>query len=323
MADRDYTLEVFKPDCLTQSSGLPLINTTYVSNSLEATFIYNQTIVQSSNLWTANSTGGDVDFCLKLSLYTNSSNGILFNFIETIYNIQVELTTGFSTTADVVRTQAGDGGVGIIDVDENITAYQCNDTFHENPSPLALTQGDSLQICVETEDGSVFEVAKIKDTTISQNGTKSFDYVSNFVDSYWAKSSCQAVNTTASVCKLKMQLLGSYFSGADPADLSVVGKVKMDYLGRRRGRLLLDHHVVDDGIMKRDLQESSNTATFTVTVPVSSGPSEAKDSSDAEVGGASPEVSSIDVQGTSNTFGIFYGRIVVTVSLMVAVMYMV
>ena len=316
MADRDYTIEVFKPDCLTQSLGLPLINTTYVSNSLEAVFIYNQSIIQSSNLWTANSTGGDANFCLKLSMYTNSSNGILFNFIETIYNIQVDLTTGFSTTIDVVRTQAGDGGVDTIDVDENITAYQCNDTYHEISSPPALTQGDSLQICVETEDESVFEVAKIKDTTISQNGTKSFDYVSNFVDSYWAKSSCQAVNTTASVCKVKMQLLGSYFSDADPADLSVVGKVKMDYLGRRR---LLDH-VVNGGTEKRDLQESGNAAVFTVSVPLSSEASVAEGMPDAEQGGASPEVSSIDV-GTSSAFGISYGS-VVTVSLMVAITHM-
>ena len=96
MSDRDYVIQVLKPDCLTSSTGLSLINTTHISNSLEATFMYNQSVIQSSNLWTSNSTGGDVDFCVKLSMYSNSSNGILFNFIETIYRIQVDLTTGFS-----------------------------------------------------------------------------------------------------------------------------------------------------------------------------------------------------------------------------------
>lgn len=294
MSDRDYGIEVFKPDCLTSSSGLPLIETIDSKaggrNHLEAVFLYNQSSVQLGNLWSANSTGGDVDFCVKLSMYSNSSNGILFNFIETIYKIQVDLTTGFSTAIDVIRTEAGDGGVETIDIDENITAYQCNDTFHELASPPVLTQGNFLQICVETEPDSVFEVAKIKDVTVDQNGTKVFEYVTEFVDSYWAESSCQAVNTTVSVCKVKMQLLGEYFNDADPADLNVVGKVKMDYLGRRRLR----------DTMKRNLEQSGN-AIFTLTAPLSSGLSdEVKDIS-------SPEVSSIDAG--SSAYNILYGSL--------------
>ena len=78
-----------------------------------------------------------------------------------------------------------------------------------------------------------------------------------------------------------MQLLGSYFSDADPADLSVVGRVQMDYLGRRR---LLDHVVDGVSITNRHLQEESASAMFTVTVPVSSRPSsEAEVASDAEL----------------------------------------
>jgi len=195
--------------------------------------MYNQSVVQSSNLWTANSTGGDVDFCIKLSLYSNSSNGILFNFVETIYKVQVDLTSGFSTNVDVVRTAANDGGAEIIDVEEDILAYQCDDAFEEVTSPPQLTQGDSLQICVETNGTSVYEVGKIKDVVVSQNGTKSFDYVTSFEDSYWASSLCTSINTTASKCKVKMQLLGDYFTDTDPSDLIVSGFVKMDYVGRR------------------------------------------------------------------------------------------
>ena len=233
-------------------------------NHLGISFLYNQSLVQASNLWTANTTGGAVDFCVKLSLYSNSSNGILFNFIETVYQIQVDLVSGFSTEVDIIRTEAGDGGVDIIDVDENITVYQCNDTYDEITSPPALTQGDSLQICVETEDGSVFEVESFKDVTVSQNGTKVFDYVSNFVDSYWASSSCKDTNTPTSVCKLKMQLLGDYFSDSDPADLTVEGLVKMDYLGRRRR--VLHSQAVGEG---RSLQyDNGGGAIFRLDVPV-------------------------------------------------------
>ena len=59
-----------------------------------------------------------------------------------------------------------------------------------------------MQICVEAEADSVFEVAKIKDVSVDQNGTKAFDYVTDLVDSYWAQLFCKAVNTTAFVCKI-------------------------------------------------------------------------------------------------------------------------
>ena len=159
ISDRFYDIQILNDDCATPSNGLPL-NTISDSksdgmNELEASFLYNQSLIQNSNLWTANSTGGEVNFCVKLSLYSDSSsNGILFNFHETVYKIEVDLTTGFSTEIDIIRTVAGDGGVETINVDENITVYQCNDSYHEVTFPPALTQGDALQICVETEDDS-------------------------------------------------------------------------------------------------------------------------------------------------------------------------
>ena len=197
--------------------------------------MYNQSAIQSSNLWTAKSTGGDANFCIKLSQYSNgdATSRILFNFIETTYKVEVDLTTGFSTKVEVVRTEAGDGGINVVNIDENITAYQCNDSFDEIVSPSPLTQGDSLQICVETGTDSVLEVGKIREVTVSQNGTKSFNYVSSYTDSSWAVSSCKDVNTTSSKCMVKLQLLGAYFSDKSPARLTVEGVVKLDYLGRR------------------------------------------------------------------------------------------
>ena len=177
-------------------------------NHLQAVLLFNQSVIQESNIFSANPTGGDVNFCITLGLYSNTSNGILFNFIETIYKIEIDLTTGFSTTVDLSRTNAGDGGVERINIDENITVYQCNDMYEHLTSTSALTQGKLLQMCIETENDSTFEVGKIKDIVVSQNGTRSFDYVKSFVDSYWAISSCMSINTTLSKCKVKIQLLG-------------------------------------------------------------------------------------------------------------------
>lgn len=297
VTERDYTVEVFKTDCATSSTGLSIVSDVMTSDKLDVTFLYNQSAVQASNLWTANTTGGDADFCIKVSLFSNSTLGSkLFNFIETIYKIQVDLTTGFSTSVDIVRTSAGDGGVQTIDLDENITVYQCDDTFDEIENPPALTQGDSLTICVETEADSVFEVGKIKDVTIDQNGTKSFQYVTEYVDSYWAKSACMAINTTAAKCKVEMMLLGSYFSDTNPDALTVTGFVKMDYLGRRL-------ELLDNEGMSRKLQVE-NQASFSLDVPIT----DAAAANNKGVG-ETPDVNSMDatIESSANTLygGIF------------------
>jgi len=292
VTERDYTVEVFKTDCATPSNGLPIVSDVMVNESLDVTFLYNQSLVQTSNLWTANTTGGDADFCIKVSLFSNSTLGnVLFNFIETTYKIQIDLTTGFSTSVDLVRTEAGEGGVQTIDLDENITVYQCNDTYDEITAPSALTQGDSLLICVETEADSVFEVGKIKDVKIDQNGTKSFDYVTEYVDSYWASSECIATNTTGAKCKVEMMLLGDYFEDADPSDLTVTGFVKMDYLGRRRK--LMEKYGPKMGSMMGRKLETENRAAFALDVAIGGDDAAAETTSDGGVG-ETPDMNSME-----------------------------
>jgi len=77
-------------------------------NHLKIVRCYNQTVVQSIKLWTLKNAGADVDVCMKLSLYANSSSGSMFiSFIQTIYKIEFDLTTRFFTTVDVVRIIVG------------------------------------------------------------------------------------------------------------------------------------------------------------------------------------------------------------------------
>ena len=297
ISDRDYNIEVFKDDCSTPSDDLTLTTTvdskSSGQNHLEASFLYNQTVIQFSNLWTASITGGDVDFCVKLSLYSNSSGGILLNFIETIYNIEVDLTAGFSTTAEVLRTAAGNGGVERIMTDENITVYQCNDSFEEMPLPPPLAQGDALQICIMTDNDSLFKVGAVEDVTISQNETKAFDYVTSFVDSHWAVSSCMAINSTMSKCKVKMQLIGAYFSDVYPNNITVSGSVKLDYVGRRRLGYVGGEHSVDE--MRR--LEKAEVTRFNMEVSLTS--EQMESASDVILSPDSDPYSSASVHGSN------------------------
>ena len=307
ISDRDYDIEVFKNDCSTPSSDLTLTTTvdskSSGQNHPEATFLYNHTVIQSGNLWTGNSTGGNVNFCVKLGLYSNSSGGILINFIDTIYKIEVDLTTGFSTTVNVDRTVASDGGVERIDVDQNITVYQCNDSFDELTLPPPLNQSDALQLCMMTENDSLFEVGAIEDVTVRQNGTKAFDYVTSFVDSYWAVSSCMAINTAASKCKVKIQLMGEYFSDANPTDITVSGSVKLDYLGRRRLDDVGGDHGMDEmrrSLLDKDEVTDSEGAAFNVDVVLTSKPN--NEETGSEILPESDTTSSGNVHGSSIVF---------------------
>ena len=293
VVDKEYGYELYKTDCKTRLSpadAFPLYSSTdSVTDGVkdvELRLFYNQTLLESSNLF--DSTDSTLNFCLRLILFTTITNRerklntlvqnkrelstTFHNFIDTTYSIVTNASDPFSSTVSLEATSTTGFGLMAINFEENITAYQCDDNFDVLTSIPALTQGDSLQICVETEDGSAFEVGGIKDVTVDQNGTKSFDYVSSFVDSYWSKSSCVSTKTFAAKCKVRMQLLGAYFMDDNPNDLTVTGFVKMDYLGGagRRRHLLLEHEMeeeygTDVTINQRNLQGISGSA-FTLDV---------------------------------------------------------
>jgi len=222
-------------------------NTNMVSggtNFATLVFEYNQTMVQESSIWTANKTGGNAYFCLKISNYLDVGGdpfGLAVNFIEVNYQIQVDSLTDFDTSISIFRKEVFDGGIEFIDYEEDIVAYACDDTYA--PVTLTYQQGDAVCICVETVDGSAFEVHSIKELTVSQiNDTDSglfvdYDYVENFIDSPLSLSTCMDSNTTDAVCKTKLQLIAGFYIedqiAASASTLDINGVVKLDYLGRR------------------------------------------------------------------------------------------
>jgi len=255
--DRSYDVELFKKDCVTPPTGIdsfPLVfkdgtetlistsTTKEISTELEWT--YNQTKVESSDLWTANKTGGYSEFCIKLSNYlpTEVTEADPFyremHFLEARYKIEVDSLTDFNTTIDVTRINATDGnadGTEFINYEEDIIVYQCEDDFSEILSPPPLTQGDFLQLCVTTQAGSKFGVHSIKELDVSQEDSSPdlYPYIDGFIPSSIAFTACIDSNTTSAVCRAKMQLVSVWFDLDDPADLFANGTVKLDYVGRR------------------------------------------------------------------------------------------
>lgn len=259
--DRPYDVQLYKNDCLTPPTpNFPIIfdtaknNNSYVNstegnNFADLFFIYNQTVIQESDIWRANKTGGDVEFCLVFSNYLSSSSDpndsdydpyhIPINNIDIIYRIEVDELTDFEMAISIFRKGVIKADVKYINYEDEIEAYQCDDSFVKLlPSPL-IAQGQFINVCTETVFGSAFSVHSIKDVDVAQSGRItppsriSYQYVTNYVDTSIAESSCQNSNTTDAVCKTKMQVLGFYFDDAEPTSLYVSGVVKLDYLGRR------------------------------------------------------------------------------------------
>ena len=247
--DRHYSVSLYKKDCLskpTPTNAISLVlgdiknNIVNSQNNVDLMFMYNQTSVETSDIWTANKTGGYSEFCIKVRNFLEEDGNPLsreIHFLEVKYKIEVDFLTDFNATIDVARIDATDGGVEEINYEEEITVFQCKDDYSKITSPVPLTQGDFLQLCVTTISGSKFGVHSVKELDVSQvDGTPSlYPYVDAFVDSPLAESKCldSAKNTSAAVCKTKMQLLSAYFDSTNPAALFANGTVKLDYVGRR------------------------------------------------------------------------------------------
>jgi len=245
--DRSYDVELFKVDCETAPTGiegdnLPLEfydateNEIGTENLIELEWTYNQTKIEGSDLWTSNKTGGSAVFCIRVNNYLPENGepfGREIHFLEIKYKIEVDSLTDFNQTMTIDRIDATEGGTEFIDYEEEIEVYQCDDSFMEISFPPPLTQGDYLQLCVETIEDSPFGVNSIKELDVSQDDTSLYPYIDGFIVSPLAFTTCKDSNTTGAVCRAKMQLLSTYFDEEEPSDLFANGTVKLDYVGRR------------------------------------------------------------------------------------------
>lgn len=307
--DHHYDVELFEKDCRTTPTGptnFPIMfyNTSNSvtmnrTNNIELLFLYNQTIVQESSLWESNRIGGTVEFCIRFNNYLSENPpgayyiplpgsdpfDIQVNHFEVTYTISVNSMSDFEVDDLIgIERKGADNARVDIDYEEEITAYICDDAY--NMVSTVYTQGDYVNICVETVDRSAFEVHSIKDLTVSQwdatgatpNLLTQFNYVISFEDSPLSLSDCMYSNTTSAICKTKIQLIANWFDHTR-LDMSghflrVVGTVKMDYLGRRMSvnvpisLRIGGQRTVDSSGSIRRLNENSESSSFNTIIQI-------------------------------------------------------
>lgn len=291
MDDHHYDVELLENDCYTAPSGpnnFPLTfenvfnqpSTITKKNNVELQLLYNQTIVQDSSLWKSSPSGGSVNFCIRVNSYLEQGSdpfGFKVNSLETKYNLMItSISDVDGTSFDIARAEAGIGSSDYINYSEDIVAYTCNDVYQSTVK--SYSQGDAVNVCIETFSGSPFEVHSIKDLTVSQldsstfpeSITSSYQFVTDYEDSELAESNCINSNTTSAVCMIRFQLLAEWFV-KEKLTLSgnilrVDGSIKIDFLGRRL-----------DVPIQQNLRRSRSIEDEAVSVRVLTGPQHPKE----------------------------------------------
>ena len=165
-------------------------------------------------------------------------------------------------------------------------------------SILFDVQGVPLQICLETGEDSEFKVIAVQEVTVSQDGANEFEFITDNENNLLGRSDCVGTDTADSMCKVKLQLLGLYFKDKDPANLSVTGLVKLDYVDpgddtatrrRRLGSASLNREAIIH-INMRKLDEVNaagfDMADIVIASSMKSSPTDTPDSASPKVNGA-------------------------------------
>jgi hypothetical protein len=103
ISNRDYTVELFAPDCMTDISDEPLslksAETTGCDDGycdIDSLVIIDPAKIGDSSLFTATSDGGIIQFCVVVTLMLDASGSDPVNFVETVYTVNMDSEAHFS-----------------------------------------------------------------------------------------------------------------------------------------------------------------------------------------------------------------------------------
>lgn len=177
--------------------------------------------------------GEVVDFCVAASLYSDSDHAILIHFLKIIFRVNIDKTTGVNTTSiDTTQTTSINSGNTCIDHDEPISAFQCDENYIKSSPPHALSQGNILRVCMKVNNNdSIFEFDHINELNITQAGNLAspVNVIAKRTEFAFGPSMTDTVcdDEVNPICKMKFQLLGSFFVQENPPPIHVAGNAKL------------------------------------------------------------------------------------------------
>jgi len=262
-----FNANVYKKDCkttLNDNDGVDIISqeiaaseSSFSKVNVQLSLNAQKLIANTSTIYNGTELGGNVEFCIRQSLFLDNSFSLEkeVNFIETNLNVQLDLIGGIGSfiMADLERIEA-DYEYEEINYDDYVNVFHCSNNkanLGSNPS-VALTQGDILNVCVSSTEPNFIQISQIKKLTLSQDGGKSFEaLLSNGNPKYETLvSNDKKDECDDGICRVQVQLLAMFFSQDSPEALHVTGQVQLNIAGSgssgilyQRRKLSMDYSI--------------------------------------------------------------------------------
>lgn len=266
-SNRDYSTQVLEDDCETNLTGVSKSSISFIDTPLTSSgqFVQYDTLIKINHTalendgtyWNSISdTLGFVKFCVLTELYLHGTEETV-NFLSNVVNITINTDGNFEVfDIDVNRTGPEESEVAV-DYSTYLEAYQCTPDNLTQENTKVYSQGSVLVVCVKG-DGDVVEVENIKQLSVNQGSTPSFEYISetNGYNAAIVTTECEDDNSNR-ICSAQLRLLGRFFASDDPENLQVTGSVTMTFPSNRARRL-------SQSAVPRFLQDVSDTGAFNI-----------------------------------------------------------
>jgi hypothetical protein len=250
---RVFSITVFEEDCSTQvpSSVVTATGSTTKTSSRHGRLTVSLDIIQNtvmgSSIWSPGDVGiGYINVCIRVDLL-DDGQGISVHFLEQKLFVTIGLLQGFEvTTVDLSRV-AADEEDGDADVEYELIACQCDETFE--CVTFVLKQGSDVYICVTSLADDV-EVIDIQSLSFSQ-GSFSVDCVVDGVPNIL--SDVIVIDKKGIV---RSQMLSVFFEHDHPDDVIADGSALLrfsDDAGTRFLRSRITTRILNGKVMEDDM----------------------------------------------------------------------
>jgi len=233
-------------DCVQNKSStgleVELFNTDYTNTSLPLTYNIelNQELVDTSpggfvNFTTVDKSTGNVLFCTRVSTYQGD---IEVSFRESRFDLSFDLTNNTLSLINIGVDEL-DLDVFSTDVDDTfaVSACQCDTGFNCLSTPLSITTGDSLLVCLtptSDNDASIVEITNFNLRMSSDSVT--YDPVI-FGTVTWAEDILTAISLDSGSNKIMINapVIAQFFI-QDKTAIDVSGNAFLEFAGSLKER---------------------------------------------------------------------------------------
>merc|ERR1712157_421560 len=207
-----------------QNSGLKL-DTTVAQESLYSigttTIDFKYTLLKNSTYYYEqwNNNTFDLFFCVRVDLHTNENKNLSVSFLEIISHITVNLEAGaFSLSTSINKDEAE---IVEKDISGSVSAWICD--INNGPITEAFKQNSIIRICVQAFEG--FSIKTFLNVVFKQNDIIQLKPVFDGVNTELTET------TIGNVSTMTTRLTSELFSGSNPQQLEIVGKVDLSMTG--------------------------------------------------------------------------------------------